>query len=53
LPFFFVYALIPQQKREREVTMLWLIFMMAVLSFGGVSFNPLHVLDGWSKVLGL
>ena len=53
LPFFFVYALIPKKKREMEVTMLWLIFMMAVLSFGGVSFNPLHVLDGWKKALGL
>ena len=53
LPFFFVYALIPKQKREMEVTMLWLILMMAMVSFGGVSFNPLHVLDGWRKVLGL
>jgi len=33
--------------------LLWLIFMMAVLSFGGVAFNPLHVFDGWRKVLGL
>jgi hypothetical protein len=53
LPFFFVYALIPKQKREMEVTMLWLIFIMVVLSFGGISFNLLHVLDGWKRVLGL
>jgi hypothetical protein len=53
LPFFFVYALIPKQKREMEVTMLWLIFVMAMLSFGGVSFNPLNVLDGWKTVLRL
>jgi hypothetical protein len=53
LPFIFVYALIPQQKREGEVTLLWLIFMIAMLSFGGVAFNPLHVLDGWRKLLGL
>jgi hypothetical protein len=53
LPFFFGYALIPKQKREIEVTMIWLIFMVAVLSFGGVSFNPLNVLDGWKRVLGL
>jgi hypothetical protein len=52
LPFLFVYALIPQQKRDLEITLLWLIFMMAVLSFGGVAFNPLHVLDGWRKLLG-
>jgi hypothetical protein len=53
LPFFFGYALIPQQKREKEVTMLWLIFIMAVLAFGGISFNPSHVLAGWQRVLGL
>jgi hypothetical protein len=53
LPFFFCYALIPQQKRDMEVTMIWLIFMVAVLSFSGISFDPLHVLDGWKRVLGL
>ena len=53
MPFFFVFALIPKQKREAEVTMLWLIFIVAVLSFGGISFNLLHVLDGWERVLGL
>jgi hypothetical protein len=53
LPFFFGYALIPKQKREMEVTILWLIFIVAVLSFGGISFNPLRVLDGWKGVLGL
>jgi len=53
LSFFFAFVLIPKQKREVEVTMLWLIFIVAVLSFGGISFNPLHVLDGWKRVLGL
>jgi hypothetical protein len=53
LPFFFGYALIPQPKREMEITMLWLIFIMSVLAFGVISFNPLHVLDGWKRVLGL
>jgi hypothetical protein len=53
LPFFFAFVLISKQKREVEVTMLWLIFMVAVLSFGGISFNPSHVLDGWQRVLGL
>ncbi len=53
LPFFFAFALIPKKKREADATMLWLIFMVAVLSFGGISFNPLHVLDGWKKVLRL
>ena len=53
MPFFFVFALIPKQKREAEATMMWLIFIVAVLSFGGISFNLLHVLDGWERVLGL
>lgn len=53
LPFFFVYALLPQQKREMEITIVWLIFIMAVLGFGGVSFNPLQVIDGWTRVLGI
>jgi len=53
MPFFFAFALIPKQKRVVEVTMLWLIFMVAVLSFGGISFNSLHVLEGWKRVLGL
>lgn len=52
-PFFFMYVLIPQQKRDIEITILWIIFMVTVLSFGGVAFNPLNVLDGWRKVLGL
>ena len=53
MPFFFAFALIPKQKREVEVTMLWLIFIVAMLSFGGISFNSLHVLEGWKRVLGL
>jgi hypothetical protein len=52
MPFFFGYALIPKQKREMEITILWLIFIVAVLSFGGISFDPLNVLGGWKRVLG-
>lgn len=44
LPYFFVYVLIPQQKKEMEVTLIWLIFMVLVLSFGGTAFNPLQIL---------
>ena len=53
LPLFFVYALIPQKKRDMELTMIWLIFIMAVIGFGVVSFNPMNVINGWAKVLGL
>ena len=51
LPFIFVYVLIPQRKKEIEATMIWLIFMIAVLSFGGVSFNPLQILDNFRSTL--
>ena len=40
IPFIFVYALIPQRKKELEVTMLWLFFMIFVLSFAGGNYYP-------------
>jgi hypothetical protein len=48
-----MYVLIPQRKKELEVTMIWLIFMIAVLSFGGVSFNPLQIFDNFKSMLKL
>jgi hypothetical protein len=51
LPFIFVYVLIPQQKKELEATMVWLIFMIAVLSFGGIAFNPLQIFDNFRTLL--
>jgi uncharacterized membrane protein len=51
LPFIFIYVLIPQQKKELEVTMIWLIFMIIVLSFGGISFNPLQLLSALKTLL--
>lgn len=53
LPFFLVYSLIPQKKRDVELTLIWLIFMIGMLSFGASSFNPINVINGWSQVLGL
>jgi len=53
LPFIFIYVLIPQQKKELEVTMVWLLFMIVVLSFGGVSFNPLQIFGGLKSLLKL
>jgi hypothetical protein len=40
VPFIFIYALIPQRKKELEVTMLWLFFMIFVLSFAGGNYYP-------------
>jgi hypothetical protein len=53
LPFIFVYVLIPQNKKELEATMLWLIFMIAVLSFGGASFNPLQIFNNFRSLVKL
>jgi hypothetical protein len=51
IPFIFVYALIPQRRKEIEATMIWLIFMVAVLSFGGAAFDPLRILNSFSGLL--
>jgi len=51
LPFIFIYILIPQKKRELEMTMLWLIFMIFMLSFGGVAFSPSQIFSGFSALL--
>lgn len=53
LPFIFIYILIPKKKLELEATMVWLVFMVAVLSFGGASFNPLNIIDNLRVMLRL
>jgi hypothetical protein len=52
-PFIFVYALIPQSRKESETTIIWLIFMVAVLSFAGLSFDPLQILGNLAKSFGI
>jgi hypothetical protein len=47
IPFIFVYALIPQRKKEFEVTVLWLIFMVVMLCFSG---NPLQFLNSFQII---
>jgi hypothetical protein len=46
IPYFFVYTLIPQRKKELEVTVLWLLFMVIMLCFSG---NPLQAFSGYLK----
>ena len=53
LPFFFVYMLLPMQKRARDVALFWLLFMTVVLSFGGLAYNPVQILDNVRKVLNI
>ena len=52
LSFFFVYALIPAQKRALHVGLVWLVFIVFVLSFGGFAFNPVQIMDNIRRVLG-
>ncbi len=53
IPFIFIYILIPQAKRDIKVTMLWLIFMIAVLSFGGSAFDPSRIIDNIRTTLNI
>ncbi|MGD6851578.1 MAG: hypothetical protein ACQCN6_05910 [Candidatus Bathyarchaeia archaeon] len=53
LPFLFVYILVPQKKKELEATMIWLIFMILVLSFGGSAFNPLGIIQHFQSMINL
>ncbi len=41
LPFIFVYVLIPQQKKELEITAIWLMFIIFMLAFSASFFNLL------------
>jgi hypothetical protein len=53
LPFLFSYILIPNGKKEIAATMVWLIFMVGMLSFGGASFNPLLIYENFMTMLKL
>jgi hypothetical protein len=53
LPFLFIYILIPSQKKSLTATMIWLIFMIAMLSFGGASFNPILIVENLKTMLKL
>ena len=53
LPFLFLYSIIPQKKRDVELTLFWLLFIMGMLSFGASSFNSMNVINSWNQVLGL
>jgi hypothetical protein len=44
IPYIFVYTLIPQSRKQLEVTILWLIFMIVMLCFSG---NPIQFLNSF------
>jgi hypothetical protein len=39
IPFVFVYALIPQPKKDLAITVGWLAFIIFMVAFGGISFS--------------
>lgn len=51
LPYLFVYVLIPQRKNELTATLIWLIFMVVVLSYGGSGFNPALLTSHFDSML--
>lgn len=44
-PFLFIYLLLPRHKSVVNSTLIWLIFVVLILSFGGLSYNPLAIID--------
>ena len=51
IPFIFGYILIPQRKNEIVATMIWLTFLIVVLSFGASAFNPVTIIDNLRQTL--
>ncbi len=44
IPFLFMYALIPQRKRELEATTIWLTFLIVVLAVSGSNYQPIPLI---------
>jgi hypothetical protein len=51
IPFIFVYVLVPKRKGEIVATMIWVIFLIVVLSFGASAFNPVGIIDNLRQTL--
>jgi len=45
IPFLFLYALIPLPKKQLTITLIWLIFIIFMVAFGGVSLNFNNILE--------
>jgi hypothetical protein len=50
MPYFFIYAFIPRQKRVLDVTILWLIFITVMISLGPLSYNPFQIFGIIGKI---
>jgi hypothetical protein len=44
IPFLFIYALIPQRKKELEATSIWLMFLILVLAISGANYQPIPMI---------
>jgi len=53
LPYFFIYLLFPKEERTLEITVIWVVFMAIVLSFGGFAYNPLTLLENIRRMIGI
>lgn len=53
LPYFFVYLLFPRDEHTLKVTVIWMVFMAVVLSFGGSIYNPLTLIENARRVVGV
>ena len=52
LPFLFAYMLIPHEKDQFAATMLWLVFVAFMLSFGGSGLNPQVLIGHFQTMIG-
>lgn len=52
LPFLFAYMLIPHEKDQFVATMLWIVFVAFMLSFGGSGLNPQVLIGHFQTMVG-
>jgi len=53
LQFLFIYLLFPRKKAEMNFTLIWLLFMVMMLSFFGLAFSPISLIDNFKRSVGL
>jgi hypothetical protein len=50
LPYFFIYLLTPHQKRSLTLTIIWLLLIAFMLSFGPLSYDFGQVFESIKKI---
>jgi hypothetical protein len=51
LPFFFFYVLFPSNPKETKGLILWLVFIIVIVSFGGFWYNPITIVQQHFKIV--